>query len=227
MNQTEGVDYICLVDDLALPALGWDVRLMPQPGLPPASRCRWAKFHPHHVFPRHTASIYVDGNIEIIGDLAPLLRILVCHPIAMYEHPFRRCSYAEAIECELIGFDKPERICQQFERYRVAGFPRDLGLFEANVILRTHRDPALMRAMDRWWAEWQSGVKRDQLSLTYALWREGLAAKSLGPNDARSIHEYFRYHPHLGPAKGSVLRRLRGLTNRIRRRIAKGRELKA
>lgn len=212
-----GVEFVCLTDDLRLNASGWRSRLLPNSGSSVQARCRWAKFFPDVLFPDHEYSIYIDGNIEVIGPISALIDELQDFAIAMYEHPFRQCAYDEATECELIGFDQPESIRRQLNRYRLEGFPSKYGLYEANVIVRLHRDPALQRAMRLWWNEWQSGVKRDQLSLTYVLWKEDVAVRNMGRHDARFVHRYFRHHPHEGPVKGPPIRRLRGLVNRIRR----------
>jgi hypothetical protein len=68
--------------------------------------------------------------------------------------------------------------------------------------------------MERWWDEWQKGVKRDQLSLMYVLWKEGLAVHPLGRHDARFGKRYLRYTAHCKPMRRPLGRVVRQLFNR-------------
>lgn len=211
-----GVDYICFTEPGIVPPPCWMHRDLPRMDLPPQSQNRFAKFHPHLLFPDHDASIYVDGNIEIVGDLRALAeRALAQAPIAFYDHPVRTDPYAEAIECAKVGFDWSGAIRHQVRRYRTEGFRGDGGLFEANVIVRAHHEKPVVRAMERWWQEWEGGVKRDQLSLMYVLWKERLQAHGLGRHDARFVHEFFRYRKHRRPIGRGLGRVVRQVFNRL------------
>jgi hypothetical protein len=216
-ERSPGVDYVCFTDSRRPVPEGWtraDLPSLADP-LSPASRNRWAKMHPHLLFSDHDASLYVDGNIDVIGDVAALAqRAIDQGPLSMYDHPFRRCLYDEAVTCARVGLDWLAPIRRHVERYAREGFPRHAGLYEANVIVRRHHEPLVVRAMDRWWAEWQSGIKRDQLSLTYALWREGLPVHSLGQHDPRFVQHYFIYRAHRHPWRGLPQRLLRRYVNR-------------
>lgn len=216
-QRTPDVDYVCFTDSRRPMPEGWTRADLPAVAKPlsPASRNRWAKMHPHLLFPDHDASVYVDGNIDLIGDVATLAQRAVDDgALSMYDHPFRRCLYDEALTCARVGLDWLAPIRRHVERYAREGFPRHAGLFEANVIVRRHHEALVMRTMDRWWAEWQSGIKRDQLSLTYALWREGLPVHSLGQHDPRFVQQYFIYRAHRRPWRGLPQRLLRRYINR-------------
>jgi hypothetical protein len=62
---------------------------------------------------------------------------------------------------------------QHEERYRADSLPKGLGLATTAVLLRKHNDKRLLCMMEAWWSEVEGGSRRDQLSLSYALWREG------------------------------------------------------
>jgi hypothetical protein len=211
-----GVDYFFYAEPGVVPPPGWVHRDLPRSDASPASQNRYAKFHPHELFPDHDASVYVDGNIEIIGDMKALAeRALRSASIAFYDHPVRTDPYAEAIECAKIGFDWSGAIRHQVRRYRNEGFPGKAGLFEANVIVRAHHEKPVQRAMERWWDEWETGVKRDQLSLMYVLWKEGVPVNALGRHDARFVNEFFRYRPHRKKIGRSFDRVARQIFNRV------------
>src|SRR5215469_9328735 len=93
---SEAVKYVCLNDGASEVASGWTLAPIPRAELDPASRSRWAKFHPHLLFPDYEASIYIDGNFEIVGDVTALAaRALEQAPIAFYDHPLRRSQREE------------------------------------------------------------------------------------------------------------------------------------
>jgi hypothetical protein len=218
-TRSAGVTYVCLADTPAQAPAGWDYRDLPRDAqaLSPASRNRWAKMHPHLLFPDHEVSVYVDGNIEVTGDVLELAQSAsAAGPLSLYDHPFRTCLYDEALACAWVGLDWLGPIRRQVARYAAEGFPAKAGLYEANVIVRRHHDPAVIRAMARWWSEWDSGIKRDQLSFTYAMWREGLKVNSLGRHDPRFVHRYFQYLKHRQPWRGLPQRLTRRYLNRAR-----------
>lgn len=212
----EGVDFVCLTEPGKRVPAGWTQRDLPRSDLPRQSQNRYAKFHPHLLFPEHDTSIYIDGNIEVAADVRPLAqRVIDCASIGLYDHPVRTSTFDEAVECALIGFDHVRRIRAQIRRHFAEGYAFEGGLFEASIIVRAHHDPAIVRAMARWWDEWQGGVKRDQLSLMYVLWKEQPRVLPLGRHDGRFVHEYFVYHPHRRGLGRSPMRTLRQILNRL------------
>lgn len=142
-------------------------------------------------------SVYVDGSIRIVGDLGPLLEAsaLRPEPVLMYEHPFRDCAYAEALACARYGHDSLVRIARQTRSMSRAGFPARHGLFEAGVIVRRH-EPDARRLMERWWTCYANGPRRDQITLPFAAWLEGVAIGSLGRSDPRYVNRHFKLAPH-------------------------------
>ncbi len=212
----EDITYVCLTDNPRTQVPGWTYRALPHAELSAQSRNRWAKFHPHVLFPDHNASIYVDGNIDVVADPMQLaVEVLQQASIGLYDHPVRTSLFEEARECARIGFDWSPVIRAQMHRYTLEGFPADAGLYEGNVIVRAHHDVAVRRVMERWWEEWDKGVKRDQLSLMYVLWKEKLRPCSLGRHDARFVNHYFRYRSHSRPMRRPLSRIARQIFNRL------------
>jgi hypothetical protein len=212
----DNISYVCLTNEARPPVPGWTYRPLPQQQFSAQSSNRWAKFHPHVLFPEHNASIYVDGNIEIVADPMPLaVEVLQQASIGLYDHPVRTCLFDEARECARIGFDWSPVIRAQVQRYALDGLPANAGLYEGNVIVRAHHDAAVRRAMERWWDEWENGVKRDQLSLTYVLRKEGLEVYKLGRHDAHFTKRFFNCRRHRRPIGRAPSRVLRQLFNRL------------
>ena len=54
---------------------------------------------------------------------------------------------------------------------RKSRYPEKNGLYENNLIIRKHNDPALIALILEWWDMLSRYSKRDQLSLVYLLWK--------------------------------------------------------
>lgn len=210
-----GIDFVCLSDaDFDTPA-PWVLRRLPDMGLGARDQSRYAKMHPHLLFPQHDSSVYVDGNIAVLADPAPLVAdALQTHDLALYEHPLRDCAYEEARECAWIGHDWSFNLWRQMRRYRRQGFPARAGLFEGGIVIRNHRSESIRQLMEAWWLAFRGGVRRDQLSLPFLAWRMGVPIGNLGPSDARFAHRCFALREgHARELPQDTLRR--GKINRL------------
>lgn len=215
----EGVDFVCLSDtDIDVPA-PWVTRRLPEMGVGARDLSRYAKMHPHLLFPHHQSSVYVDGNIAVVSDPRPLVAdALRSHDLALYEHPLRDCAYEEARECARIGHDWSFNLWRQMRRYRRQGFPARAGLLEGGIIIRNHRSESVRQLMEAWWRAFKGGVRRDQLSLPFLAWQMGVQIGNLGPSDARFAHRFFELRAdHCRALPPQTLRR--GKINRLLARV--------
>jgi hypothetical protein len=193
-----GVDYWCFTDAPNVPA-PWRRQAIPIAGLDSLDQNRYVKMHPHRIeaLAGYDLTVYVDGSITIVGDIMELIHAVEAREeeLFAYDHWERRCAYEEGLVCAIGGRDWIWRIDRQLARYRAEGFPAQYGLFEGGVLVR-RRSPRLAPAMERWWAEYRAGVRRDQLSLTYVAWKEGIRIGSLGRSDPRFGHRIFSFEDH-------------------------------
>lgn len=193
VNRTENIDFICVTDNPELKSDTWEIEYIGKVSDPVyINRCY--KFFPHKYFP-HSESIYVDGNITVLGDLNEIFeKYMAKSDIAISKHPFRKCIYDEAVVCLLIGKVTEVQVTEQMEKYSYLNFPKNYGLFENNVIIRKHsRDIALL--MEDWWTEFNLHTKRDQLSFCFVLWKNSMKCTFLeeGP---RYSSKYFTFRLH-------------------------------
>ena len=189
----DGIDYYCFTDSIVSVHEGWKMRsLAGLDHLNKKDQNRFIKMHPRACLPSHDYSIYVDGYIEITGDLKHLINELALKEklLFLYEHPFRNCIYEEAETCIYESLDWIWRITKQMRIYSKKQYPQNNGLFENNIIIRKNTDK-LDPLMDRWWKEYCNQSKRDQLSLNYCTWELGEKISSLGPSDIREKGKYF------------------------------------
>ena len=70
-----GFDYICFTDNSSLKSDVWQIRPLPKEteGLSEVKKQRFIKINPHLYLKEYDISIWVDGNVELKGDLNELI----------------------------------------------------------------------------------------------------------------------------------------------------------
>ncbi|MAT94499.1 MAG: hypothetical protein CME59_18140 [Halioglobus sp.] len=182
---------------------------------------RYHKFFPHKLFPRAQYSIYLDGNIGIIGDLSSLLAEFRNSgaAVGVFRHRDRDNIREEMTAClEQSKFDAAdlERSQEQLDFYLAQGMPADTRLTDNGVIFRWHGHPGLVAAMDDWWEQFNRFTKRDQLSLPYVLWKSALPVK-IWQWSFRESNHYFEKYPHSGSPMRNLRTRLRNARSKLTR----------
>lgn len=184
------VDFILFTEKYNLPDLrknlkGWQVKelpIMPQYVDSPALENRYLKLHPHEYFSKYDYSIYIDGNVRVVGDICSLL----CNTkndtgLAFHRHRQRKSVYYEAEVCKLLGKGNKQYIDIQMNKYKNAGFPENFGLYEATVIATDLSNPNAEKLYNLWWNELiETNSGRDQLSLPYVVWKSGFDYEQIG-----------------------------------------------
>ncbi len=203
---TAGVDYLCFNDgSISVPAPWIDIRISDDYAGKDANR--YIKILPqlNSRLAQYDLTIYVDGAVEIVGDLTSLINRVEMDSgqIFMYEHPVRNCAYVEARACVATLKASVSMVSLTLARFRKEGVPEKFGLFEACIIIRKPSSD-LARLSMVWWEAYMSGIKRDQIALTYSRWSTGISVQSLGPPDHRVGHHYFRLKT--GHAKDLITR---------------------
>lgn len=177
-------DYVCFADDEDLISQGtvgvWEVRPMVEARATGVRTNRWHKMHPHKLFPSYEESIYVDGNINIIGSY--LFDEIEARgtPILLPQHFTRNCVYREieTLLNRVVTSDEDKALLSSHRQLmQNEGFPEAFGLGENNVIYRRHHDPLILKMMDDWWTLYSTYSSRDQASLAYVFWKNGLSLR--------------------------------------------------
>ena len=177
------------------------------------------KVLPHRYLQDYEYSVFIDGNMSVIGNLDELVdKYLRDVNVAFFSHKnnpldSRDCAYKEAEvifqlgeknmkispERDILNYkDNPFVIKAQMERYRMLKYPQNNGLITGMVILRRHNENDCIQAMEDWWTEIKYNSKRDQLSFNYVAWKNNLKFNYMN-GDSRNNKYFFR---DTGPHKG-------------------------
>lgn len=141
-----------------------------------ARRARFFKMSPHRVLGAYPITLWIDGSVRY-SELTDAHRLaqesLQDADIALFRHPDCSCAYTMAAICQELKLDDSGVIQRQVDRYRAEGMPANGGLCMGGIVFRRNT-PEVRQFNELWWSEVQSGSRRDQISLAYALWKTGI-----------------------------------------------------
>ena len=157
----------------------------------PHLRSRWYKMHPHIIFPDSAYTLWLDGNIEIIGEIPDLGDC----DVMVFNHSRRICVYEEAATIIQKNLDDKKKVYEQIFAYHKEGYPANNGLYECPVILRRN-SKKVSEFNEAWWNEINTYSKRDQISFTYLVKKMGLKAGMFEGSIEDNL--VFKKHPHRG-----------------------------
>jgi hypothetical protein len=190
------LDYIVFADDqLPNPPHPWlRIGISDQHG-EGSLASRFCKTHPHVFLPGYAISTWVDGAFQLRSLTADAMETVIrTGPIAFFPHPERSCAYDEATAVNALGLDSPENVDVVVGRLDAHGFPRRAGLVEAGFIIRDHHDNRVVQAMEEWWEMIRNGSRRDQVSVNFVLWKQGLQYVVLPGHSRDNEWAYWKGH---------------------------------
>lgn len=142
-------------------------------------KSKYCKLHPHKFFSSYDYSIWVDGNVQIVADLLPLILRLDNHFMATFTNPYHNDIYTEARFCVYHDAVDLKKVNEQMEQYKKDGFPKGFGMREFSIIVRQHNVNQCISLMEQWWNEVNTFTMRDQLSFPYLLWKNKLTIDTI------------------------------------------------
>jgi hypothetical protein len=202
VRREDGIEYVAVTDLPALAVPGWTSMVVDPTSVgTPRVANRYFKILAHEVFPGYDASIYLDGNIRVLGRMRDFFARIEGRGAALglYRHPLRKTVREEVEQCvRRRQVTDAAAAYSELQDYRDQGFPDEAGcLIEASILLRDHRHQQLKGAMDEWWRLFRTYQSRDQFSLPFVLWRTGVPAVVF-EDSFRDPNPCFGWYPHAG-----------------------------
>lgn len=173
---SDDLRYVCFTDNKDIKSDIWEIHYVEEPNNKNyALDIRKYKSCPQDYLSDSTVTIWVDASFTIKGDLREYVkRYSQGSSILLFPHPERKCIYQECGELISIMKEDPVKLICQAAEYFKAGYPADNGLYAGGVIVRNMHDGELGECMREWWKEIRTKSLRDQQSLPFVLWKNGI-----------------------------------------------------
>lgn len=202
------IDYICFTDNKKLRSNTWKIREIPRYliGLDNTRMSRCLKILPHLFLSEYDISLWVDGNIQINGNLNEFISSHIkISNLMTTKHPDRICVYDESVAVIKQEKDDENIVNSQMSYYKNQLYPNDFGMVQTNIMLRKHNEKEIIEISKQWWDEVLKRSKRDQLSFNYVCWKnQDVNAEIINPSI--TLSKYFSTYFHngtLNPLKGN------------------------
>lgn len=193
-------DYVCFTDNkyhIAKSKIGiWDIRPLQFDNLDHTRNNRWHKIHPHIIFPEYKESIYIDANINILSNYLFKIVKEKNKNIIIPEHFKNICIFSEYTDVLLSRLDDSEIVYNEMKYIISQGMIKNYGLTENNIIYRKHHDKKIINIMEHWWKMVENFSKRDQLSLSYILWKNNIIPNDISFTNIRFLINDFYIWNH-------------------------------
>ena len=135
-----------------------DIRtIIPQRINNPIDQNRYCKMHGSEIFNEYQYSIYLDGHLQVIGEISKFIAKISDIGLALYNHPQRNDIYAEGMAVCNCGMGDANEVKRQLRRYMDEGMPIKYGLFMCGVIVRDNRNKLADKIMHEWFYEYMRG----------------------------------------------------------------------
>ena len=157
---TPGWQYICYTDQLVTSDV-WEVVHIPVPEF--TDNQRFVRYIKIMGFVDWPVSIWVDASFCIDTDLNEWWNQYSKAPFSTAKHPLRGDFYAECMDCIVSGRGNRIEVDKQMNEYLAAGVPRNNGVIQSGILLRTN-EQSVINLCERWWAEMQGRSARDQIA---------------------------------------------------------------
>ena len=205
INPEPNIKYICFTDQ-DIQSETWEVRRIPEflNYLEQTKRARCLKILPHLFLEEYEFSVWVDGNIQVIGDINKLVEENKNFYFSIPKHPDRICVYEEGRAVISLQKDTSESVNSQIQKYKDLGYPENHGLVQSNVIIREHNNKDCVKIGEGWWIELLFNSKRDQLSFNFSIWNKDYKINIIKPSIVSSEHFQIYTHTHKGGNKARI-----------------------
>lgn len=166
------------VEQLSLPSAYKIIdieKVVPADLISPKEKNRYCKSHGYEIFKDYDYSIYLDGNIQIVKPILPLLKLMGQVGVAFHKHPAADDAYEEALSLSLRTRITKEEADKTIKWFWNSGMPRFYGMVECGVILCDNKSSTACELLNNWFSNYHKGAaKRDQMYMAFTLWKMGI-----------------------------------------------------
>ena len=174
---TQTFDYICFTNTKIKEVYPWKIidisNIQYEMNLSNQMFARYVKMNPHLFLSDYDLSIWINGNVSIIGDLKYFINMLNNkNYILTISHPFRNSIYEEINYCVKNKKDTFQNL-NKLHKYLISeGFLNVPKLILSNIILRRHNENDCKNIMKQWWFFTKNYTKCENTTFNYIIFKE-------------------------------------------------------
>ena len=175
LNQSIEVDWICVTDNDQYDVnhdWGWKIVYEPRPHLHPNRAAKLPKCLPW-LYASTDTSIWIDASYKVVSSTFAEEILRYAQPLAQFRHPWRDCTYDEAVESGMLSKYQGEPLFEQVQYLENVPFPKNWGLWATGVIARQHTPEVVQMGFD-WLSHLYRYSYQDQLSHPWACWNNDI-----------------------------------------------------
>ena len=195
--ESDKIDFVIFTDKKeSFYSCPYTIRVIPIWNKDKRRTSREVKIRPHLYLENYEYSIWLDGNIFLLKDPISLIETyLKDHNLCLLQHrtESKKCIAHELGPCTRLRKDDPDVMKNQVDGYFEEGFPKDYGMYETGILLRRHNEKDVINTMETWWEEVKTKSKRDQLSFTYACWKNNFKFNSMPSLMKKETNSIFKF----------------------------------
>lgn len=132
------------------------------------------KIKPHEVLGEYDYSIWVNAQMQIVGEVEQLYEIYGRGNSFLAFPAYVQDNLYEAVHTSLNADDANIELRRSLLHYREEGFPEYYGMISTNMMYRSHKDEILNQAMDIWLRESERCSQMREFGFSYGAWKSGL-----------------------------------------------------
>lgn len=147
----------------------------------PNEQNRYCKMHGYELFPDYKYSIYIDGNVQIIGPISEYIKLIGNCGLVTRKHHFASNVYSEIMRVMVQGVITRQEAIDVGNWLINQGMPIYKNHFHCSVIICDHDNMTAINILNQWFQYYKDNkVKRDQFYLPYVLWKMGIKKEDMG-----------------------------------------------
>lgn len=174
-------DYILFSDTITSDVGVWSVRPITYVTDKLWLKARFPRLNPEIVLPEYDAWLYFDGNIQITSQFVYDRCVELANKgveWAGIKHQDRDSLFDELNAIIGLGWVHDYEVLDWYRFLLREKYPNDNGMFETGIIFRLHTEN-VQKINEKWWWSLESfGIRRDQFSLMWAMWKSPSAKKA-------------------------------------------------
>jgi len=180
-----GWDCIMFTDSDPVDSRGWDIVIVPKSSEPERESRRY-KFLSHKYLTDYDIVCYMDANMN--------LKQAPPDTPTWFLHPSRKTVKDEMQAILNLKKSDNDTIERQKRYYKEEGFDDLQGLYQNGFFVRSHKNDAVNKLLEKVWETVSEHSYRDQIALPFAIYETGVKPENIRPNTF--INYYIFLHPH-------------------------------